>query len=97
MLRTTSVHYARLKDRRCVTRVGAAILLRALTTCTSHRYEFFEKGTKIDVIKENYEAIDFNAAKIQKGTKDQEQVVAKLCKEAEDAEREFQEAMKLLR
>ena len=63
----------------------------------SHRYEFFEKGTKIDVIKENYEAIDFNTTKILKGTKDQEQVVAQLCKDAEDAEREWEEAAKLLK
>ena len=72
-----------------------------LTLHTPHehriRYEFFEKGTKIDVIKENYDAIDFNTTKILKGTQDQKDKVDKMCKEAEDAEHEWEEAKKLLR
>eukprot|EP00038_Savillea_parva_P009153 m.181568 g.181568 ORF g.181568 m.181568 type:complete len:1198 (-) comp15310_c0_seq1:229-3822(-) len=59
------------------------------------KYEFFEKGTSIDLIKSNYQATGNNTFQIGKGIRDQEKGLEMLWKDAEEAEKDYERAKKL--
>jgi len=61
----------------------------------SGKYDLFEKGTKIDVIRDNYTEVDRNAFRIGKGTREGQAHVEALAKECQEAEREWEQAKKL--
>lgn len=59
------------------------------------KYDFFEKGTKIDEIKTNYRETSHNTTRISKGTTEQQENVDQLEAIAAEIEREYDEALKL--